>query len=85
MFYESNICDPLKFVCGSPDPHCDGIRGLWAGIRTRGWNLMNGIHALIRTEEMRELAPTPPAPVMPLSREDTLRRRLSANQEVGFH
>lgn len=35
-FYELNVCVPPKFMCGHPNPQCDGIRrwGPWEVIKS---------------------------------------------------
>lgn len=41
---------PLKFMCLKPNSQCDHIRrcGLWAGLRSWGQTLTNGIRSVIR-------------------------------------
>ena len=80
-YYGLHVCVLPKFICWSPNPHCDNIRrwDLWEVNISWGWSPHDGISALIR-RDVRELASS-----LSLPYEDITRKSVLTRNWIGWH
>ena len=77
LLWNECLC-PSKMRCWSLNLQCEGFgrQSLWKVIRSRGWNSREWEQCPYKKRHKNMITPSPPCA-------GTMRKRLSANQEVG--